>query len=143
MHGLDLPSSPLDSSKKANIRITQHHGFSANSLPGSYGGAIVEIDPADSNIIWNTAADCWMVTYEVNGFSGFFLASFGNNSKTIADGNWNDPAIWENNKIPSSTSDVTITKNVVVTANAICRSLKIVKPAILIVQPAVTLKILN
>jgi hypothetical protein len=50
-HGADLPTSPLDTNKRANIRIFQYHGFSATGLPGSYTGTGVEIDSADSNII--------------------------------------------------------------------------------------------
>ncbi len=78
-HGADLPTSSLDTIKRANIRIFQYHGFSATSLPGSYPGGSVEIDPVDSNIIWNSSADCWEVKFEVDGFSGFFISSAGNN----------------------------------------------------------------
>jgi hypothetical protein len=36
------------------------------------GPASVVIDPADSNIVWNSSASRWEVTFAVTGFSGFF-----------------------------------------------------------------------
>jgi hypothetical protein len=74
-HGPDLPTGPSDLTNKANIRIFQYHGFGAGSLPGSYPGYAVEIDPADSNIVWNPDADCWEVTFDITGFSGFFMST--------------------------------------------------------------------
>jgi hypothetical protein len=75
VHGLDLPTSPADAAGIANLRVYQYHGFSTTSLPGSYSGNAVEIDPADANIVWNAAAQYWEVSFDVNGFSGFFVSS--------------------------------------------------------------------
>jgi len=77
-HGLDLPTSPADAAGIANLRVYQYHGFSATSLPGSYSGPAVEIDPADVNIVWNSNGQYWEVSFDVNGFSGFFVSSLNN-----------------------------------------------------------------
>jgi hypothetical protein len=76
-HGPDLPKSPTDAAGIANLRVYQYHGFTTTGQPGSYSGPGLEIDPADSNIVWDAAAQLWMVSFDVNGFSGFFLASVG------------------------------------------------------------------
>jgi hypothetical protein len=74
-HGLSLPTGLSDATGKANLRVYQFHGFSATSLPGTYSGNGVEINPADSNIIWNATSQYWEVSFAVNGFSGFFVSS--------------------------------------------------------------------
>jgi len=76
-HGLDLPKTSIDASGIANVRVYQYHGFSATSQPGTYTGAGIEINPADANIVWNVKAGCWEVTFNVTGFSGFFVGSAG------------------------------------------------------------------
>lgn len=74
-HGQDLPKGPSDVDGKANLRVLQQHGFSITSLPGSYDGDGHEINPDDEKIIWNPLAQWWEVTFDVNGFSGFFVTS--------------------------------------------------------------------
>lgn len=74
-HGLNLPTGTGDATGIANLRIYQYHGFSATSLPGSYAGNAVEIDPADADIVWNAASHFWEVSFDVTGFSGFFVSS--------------------------------------------------------------------
>lgn len=74
------PSLPIDATdaanNKANLRITQQHGTSSTSAPGSYSGftgsgnANVLITPA--SVTWNSTASRWEVTFSVTGFSGFF-----------------------------------------------------------------------
>jgi hypothetical protein len=76
-HGLDLPKGPGDAAGIANLRVFQYHGFSATGQPGSYSGNGLEIDPADADIIWDATAQLWAVSFDVNGFSGFFLSSIG------------------------------------------------------------------
>jgi uncharacterized protein (DUF2141 family) len=76
-HGADLPKNSTDAAGIVNLRVYQYHGFSATSIPGSYNGGGVEIDPADNNIVWNPVAQWWEVTFTVNGFSGFFVSSAG------------------------------------------------------------------
>jgi hypothetical protein len=76
-HGPDLPKNPADETNKANLRIYQFHGESTTFIPGSYSGLGVIINPDDAKIVWNSSAACWEVTFDVNGFSGFFAASVG------------------------------------------------------------------
>ncbi|MGB8191062.1 MAG: FG-GAP-like repeat-containing protein [Chitinophagaceae bacterium] len=77
LHGLSLPANPTDDAGKANLRIYQYHGFSATGEPGTYPGPGVVIDPDDDKIVWNSSARVWEVTFDVNGFSGFFAGSTG------------------------------------------------------------------
>lgn len=79
-HGPNLPANPNDANGKANLRVYQYHGFSATSLPGSYSGVGTEIDPDDAKIGWNVKASCWEVTFNVTGFSGFFVSNASFNS---------------------------------------------------------------
>jgi len=81
--GPGLPTGPADTAGIANIRIYQYHGFSATSTPGTYTSGGIEINPADSNVVWNKAAQVWEVTFDVNGFSGFFLSSKGHSALPV------------------------------------------------------------
>ncbi|MDH7460345.1 IPT/TIG domain-containing protein [Chitinophagaceae bacterium 26-R-25] len=78
--GLRLPASPGDANGKANLKIYQYHGFSATSVPGTYDEHGIEIDPDDNNIVWNSNTNLWEVTFDVTGFSGFFI---GTNSSIL------------------------------------------------------------
>lgn len=77
-HGADLPKDSIDSAGVKNIRIYQYHGSSASGKPGTYSGNSIEIDPIDTNIKWNRGTQQWEITFDVSGFSGFFLSSAGN-----------------------------------------------------------------
>lgn len=79
-HGPDLPVRYDDASGKANLRVYQYHGFSATGLPGSYSGVGTEIDPDDMNVSWSPEAGCWVVAFNVTGFSGFFVSNASFNS---------------------------------------------------------------
>ena len=68
----NLPESPLDITDKANLLVTQYHG--TGTSPGNYTGSTEVIDPVDANIVWNTATNMWEVTFNVTGFSGFFVS---------------------------------------------------------------------
>jgi hypothetical protein len=70
-----LPTSPADIAGKANIRIEQNHGISLTGVPGTYNGETVYIDPDDNDIIWNSTSNIWEVSFDVTGFSGFFLTT--------------------------------------------------------------------
>lgn len=69
----DLPNAPGNAAGIANLRITQFHGTSATDLPGSYSGAAELINPSDANIVWNATGNRWEITFNVTGFSGFFV----------------------------------------------------------------------
>jgi hypothetical protein len=72
---LDLPSGPSDNVGKANLRVTKFPGTSSNGtgLPETYSGTPVLTDPADADIVWNSEASRWEVTFDVTGFSGFIV----------------------------------------------------------------------
>lgn len=69
----DLPVNAGDAAGIANLRITQFHGTSASGLPASYSGSTELIDPVDASIIFNASASRWEITFDVTGFSGFFV----------------------------------------------------------------------
>lgn len=77
-HGSDLPAGPGDVTGIASLRVHQYHGFSASGVPGTYNGSDIILDPEDNKIIWNPAAAWWEVTFDVTGFSGFFIQSTNN-----------------------------------------------------------------
>jgi hypothetical protein len=68
----DLPTGPADASGIAALRISQQGGSSLSGAPGSYSGAVRTINPADSDIIWNSSVSRWEVRLNVTGFGGFF-----------------------------------------------------------------------
>ncbi|MFT3910625.1 MAG: T9SS type A sorting domain-containing protein [Ferruginibacter sp.] len=70
-----LPIGPADNVGISHIMIEQDHGTSLTSVPGSYSGSTVLIDPDDNNITWNAATANWEVSFDVTGFSGFFMKS--------------------------------------------------------------------
>lgn len=70
---LKLPTGPADAAGISHLFITQFHGTSASSLPGTYSGTPQFIDPADADIVWNAIASRWEVSFNVTGFSGFFV----------------------------------------------------------------------
>jgi hypothetical protein len=43
-------------------------------MPGTYVGGSGDIDPDDNNIVWNASASRWEVTFNITGFSGFFVS---------------------------------------------------------------------
>ena len=69
-----LPADALDAANnKANLRVTQFHG--TGTYPGNYTGPANPdlINPDDNNIVWNATLNRWEVTFNVNGFSGFYI----------------------------------------------------------------------
>ncbi len=72
---IKLPTNGNDAVGKANMLIEKRGGFSNNAtgLPSSYTGTISNIDPVDANIVWSNTYSRWEVTFDVTGFSGFFV----------------------------------------------------------------------
>ncbi|MFM1793860.1 MAG: hypothetical protein RL642_245, partial [Bacteroidota bacterium] len=70
-----LPTGPTDNSHKATVRIAKFAGSSSNGsgMPSSYAGELIFIDPDDDKIVWNPNASVWEITFDVEGFSGFYL----------------------------------------------------------------------
>ncbi len=67
-----LPSQPDGST--GSVRVFQYHGSpkAGESGPGAYTGARATITP---DVAWNSALSRWEVSFDVNGFSGFFIGS--------------------------------------------------------------------
>ena len=74
---LDLPSNNADGAGIANLRILQKHGLSnnGNNAMSDYLGATTIIDPADTDIVWNSIEKFWEISFPITGFSAFFLVS--------------------------------------------------------------------
>ncbi|MCF2490839.1 right-handed parallel beta-helix repeat-containing protein [Dyadobacter sp. CY347] len=72
---LSTDSEQVRAARIANLHIEKRSGSSDNNtgLPDSYESAGVNIDPDDEAIIWNAAAKRWEITFDVTGFSGFFI----------------------------------------------------------------------
>ena len=73
-----LPTGPGDAGGIANLLVEQRAGLSSNGtgLPGTYSGSIININPADTAIVWNVAKARWEVSFPFSGQSGFFIKSF-------------------------------------------------------------------
>ena len=67
----DLPTGPADVAGIANLVVTQWHG--AGTAPGNYTSAAVLINPADADIVWDATYNWWAITFDVTGFSGFYI----------------------------------------------------------------------
>jgi len=68
----DLPAGPADLPGKANLLVTQYHG--TGTAPGNYTGSTELIDPDDADIIWNSTTNLWEISFNVAGFSGFYIS---------------------------------------------------------------------
>lgn len=58
-------------------------------------------------------------------------------------GTWADPTTWLGGLFPNTTSNVVVTHDIVITADAVCRTLKVIPPAKITVMPNVHLTILQ
>jgi Zn-dependent metalloprotease len=68
-------------------------------------------------------------------------AGYLTQTHTVSSGNWSNPAIWEDQQIPDSTSEVVIEHDVVVDINAHCYSLKAISGSTLRVNSGINLNI--
>ena len=85
-NGPDLPAAPYDLEGIYNLRVIKYSGVSmdGSGTPGSYNGTTTKIDPEDDKIIWNSEFSRWEVTFNVTGFSGFFVTNDQNNILSLA-----------------------------------------------------------
>jgi hypothetical protein len=82
-----LPTGPTNTAGIANVRVNQFHGtpsggYAPSNYPNTWGGAgpaHVLINPADAAVVYNTADERWEITFDVTGFSGFFLSAGNDN----------------------------------------------------------------
>ncbi|MCF0074896.1 T9SS type A sorting domain-containing protein [Dyadobacter sp. CY261] len=80
-NAVNLTKLPVDAEDtenyKANILIEKRSGVSndGSGLPNSYTGTPVTINPFEANgkVEWNAGANRWEVSFDVTGFSGFFV----------------------------------------------------------------------
>lgn len=79
-----LPINSSDNTGKANIKIKKFLSTSSDNTgnPNSYSGTATEIDPVDSDIIWNSTNNYWEVSFNTTGLGGFFLTTQNNLSTT-------------------------------------------------------------
>jgi ELWxxDGT repeat protein len=72
---LKLPVDSSDTKGIRSIRIEKRGGTSANDSgwPISYPGSMTEINPDDADIIWNSAAKRWEVSFETTGMGGYII----------------------------------------------------------------------
>jgi hypothetical protein len=73
-----LPVDPADTEGyKSNLLIEKRPGTSSDGtgLPDTYTGSADKFKPSDRNgsVVWNAADGRWEVSFEVTGFSGFFV----------------------------------------------------------------------
>jgi Leucine-rich repeat (LRR) protein len=72
-HNLNIPLLPTNGVNNGNIHIIQFHGtFAGTSDPANYNSEAVLIIPS---VVWDDTNHWWVVTFPVNGFSGFFLTT--------------------------------------------------------------------
>jgi hypothetical protein len=73
-NALSLPLLPTGGVNNGNVRMIQLHGsFTATPDPVNYhDSATVFITPG---VVWDNINSWWVVTFPVNGFSGFFLST--------------------------------------------------------------------
>lgn len=86
VNAIKLPMDSTDVVGISNIVIEKRGGVSSDGLglPDSYTGTPTIIDPEDSDIIWNSEMGYWEVSFDVVGFSGFWLKS----SSTVLSSTW-------------------------------------------------------
>lgn len=72
---LSTDNETVKATRISNIKIEKRSGVSTDGTgqPETYNGSSTIIDPADKDIIWNTADKRWEITFNVTGFSGFFI----------------------------------------------------------------------
>jgi len=70
-----LPAGPGDAAGIANIKIEKRGGTSSTGtgLPNTYPGTGSTISSAALSTVWNSAAARWEISFDVAGFSGFFV----------------------------------------------------------------------
>ncbi len=75
VNAVKLPTGPTDAAGIANILIEKRGGSSSNGtgLPETYPGAPQTINNASISKVWNAAASRWEISFDVTGFSGFFV----------------------------------------------------------------------
>ncbi len=111
----------------------------ANGLPSNQINALA-YDTSRFNLM--VATDSGVVFFEPLCLSPYckeFTTNADITSASTGSGNWSDPTIWSDNKVPDSLTMVTITNNVAVDINAKCKTLTVLFPGSLTVQSSMSL----
>jgi len=80
---------------------------------------------------WYIIKDNTLYTIAVNAY------------RSIAAGNWSNPASWEGNTVPLPNADVIVTTNITVDTDITCNTLKVIPPGSITVLPGVNLVVLH
>ncbi len=72
-----LPGNENDNLGIAQLRIERRTGTSSDGtgLATTYDAGIETIDPEDDDIVWNSEANRWEISFNTTGFGGYFLKS--------------------------------------------------------------------
>jgi hypothetical protein len=72
---LKLPTGPSDAAGISRLLVEKRSGTSndGSGLPATYTGTITTIDPVDADVVWNATSSRWEVSFDITGFSGFFV----------------------------------------------------------------------
>ena len=106
---IKLPINAADTANnKANLLIEKRTGISSDGtgLPASYPTATapVTINPADVDIFFNSTFNRWEVSFNVTGFSGFFVKTTNTSIPNIytfnGNGSWSNTANWLGGLVP-------------------------------------------
>lgn len=75
VNSIKLPQNSTDASGKANLLIEKRSGTSSDGSGhySTYPGAAININPNDADIVWSSTANRWQVTFNTDGFSGFWV----------------------------------------------------------------------
>jgi hypothetical protein len=60
---------------------------------------------------------------------------------SIKNGNWNDPATWSSNQVPTAADEVIVKHQVTVNVNGACKSLNAIAPGLVYLNPGIRLDI--
>jgi Bacterial Ig domain len=101
VNGSKLPTGMADVDGIGRILIDKYPGISSNStgVPATYTGAKQTINPNDVNVVWNATQSRWEITFDVTGFSGFFMKGYDTYIFN-GNGNWSDAANWKDGNKP-------------------------------------------
>lgn len=82
--------------------IALSNPLTSNTNQNEYSNIVAYKMDKNGNLLWNSSA-----------------------YKTVKDGDWDDPSVWETGVVPTENTNVVITTNVLITSDVVCNSLKV------------------